>query len=191
MIKADTPNLWEIRNHTDHATAVAIVVKALIHLSRLVNLPEGNNLDVRFQMGEIANDVVEEYGYLKPEEIKYIFKSSIRENKIFGRLDYAVVMRWIEDYSTLRTGYCIDISNQEEAQASNQRRISPNAISWESYVGHLWDLAMYADPYAVECLSEMLDAARPGPKAMSEDESRQSEIRFKEYFYTQYLKRKR
>lgn len=189
MIKADTPNLWEIRNHTDHATAIAILVTALIHLSRLVNLPKENSLN-RDQIGELANDIIEEYGYLKVEEVKYILKQALRKNKIYGRLDYGVVIKWFEDYVAIRAEHCVDISSQEETQIANQQHVAPNAISWESYVDHLWDLAMYADPCAVERLSEMLDATHPVPKTMSEDESRQAEIRFKKYFYTQYLKRK-
>ena len=100
MIKADTPNLWEIRNHTDHPTAIGIIVLALLYTARLVNVESNLNED---QIGEIANDVLNDYGYLKVEEVKYILKTAVRTKKIFGRLDYNVVMEWFEEYDSKRT----------------------------------------------------------------------------------------
>lgn len=176
MIKADSPNLWEIRNRTDHATVVAILVTAMIHLSRLVNLPKECNLN-RDQIGEIANDVVEEYGYLKPEEVKYIFKQAIRENKIFGRLDYAVVMKWIDDYDKSRLEYSIRISDQQETQQANQALTTPESMSFEEYVILVKQRAENGDMDAIECLAN-IEKMQQQPELLTIEGKHQKDVEF-------------
>ena len=63
MVKADTPNLWTIRNNIGRVKAIAILVNALVQTARLINVE--NNL-TEAQIGELANDIVDEYGFLKP-----------------------------------------------------------------------------------------------------------------------------
>lgn len=185
MIEAETPNLWEIRNYTDHATAIGIIVIALIHTARLVNVE--NNLN-ETQIGEIANDALEEYGYLKVEELKYILKTAVKSQKIFGRLDYNVVMNWFKDYDTERTAEAMSISDCAEARESP---VSPSAMSWGVYVDRLWDMAFYADPEAVEKLYNMQQSTVSRMRLLTKEEKRHKEIDFKRYFYNQYLKNKK
>ncbi len=185
MINADTPNLWEIRSGTDHATAVAIVVAALIHLARLVSLPKASNLS-KPQIGEIANDVVEEYGHLKPEEIKYVLKQAVRENKIFGRLDYSVVMSWFKDYDAVRTEFCIDISSQAETQQANQPADDPDAISFEKYAAMLKQRAESGDKKAAELLADMEKISQQ-PRPLTDEQKHQKDVAFFRYFQ-EYLK---
>lgn len=183
MIEADTPNIWEIRSHTDHATAIGIIVIALIHTARLVNVE--NNLN-ETQIGEIANDVLEEYGYLKVEELKYILKTAVKSQKIFGRLDYNVVMNWFKDYDTERTEEAMRLSDQEALQIQYQQQPSPGAVSFEQYIDSLWGLALYADADAVEKLADLQELA--ATMSLSPEQQHEKELNFKKYFYQQYLK---
>ena len=100
MIEADTPTLWELRKSLGHAATIAILVKAFIHAAKLVNLDK--NLTIE-QIGEAANDTLEGYGCLKVEEIKYLLKRALRTQNVYGRLDYNVIMTWVERYDAERT----------------------------------------------------------------------------------------
>ena len=173
MIKSDTPNLWEIRTLTNHSTAIAIIVTALIHLSRLVNLDSSHNL-TQDQIGEIANDVLEEYGYLKPEEVKYLLKRAVRRNEIFGRLDYSVVMRWFADYDAIRTEFCIDLSDQNNA---NKCDITDDSKTYEEYVAQLQKEADKGDENAQAILSEIGNINRI-PKLLTKEEKHQKDLEF-------------
>lgn len=186
MIKADTPNLWEIRNDLGEAKAKAILVTALIHLARLVNV-ERNLTDE--QIGEIANDTINEYGYLKVEEIKYIFKKAVKKEKVFGRLDYNVVMGWIDEYDRQRTDLCIDISNQRDSEEESRVTATDDAISFEGYRKGLSERAKNGDEAAVELLADMGNQNASTMKLMTAEERHQKELDFKSYYY-QYLNQK-
>lgn len=174
MIKAETPNLWQLRQLMGEIKTKAVVIYALAWLSELVNI-ERNLTEV--QVSEIAADVIEEYGYLKVEEVKYILKTAVRENKLFGRLDYAVVMKWFEDYSSVRTGHCIEISDQEATQQANQMVISSDAVSFNDYLASLRDKAGNGDKNAKEMLDE-IERMSQMPKLLSADEKHQNELEF-------------
>lgn len=100
MIEAETPTLWDIRQRLGHPAAVAILVNAFIHAAKLVNLDK--NLTVE-QIGEAANDILESHGYLKVEEIKYLLKHALRTQNVYGRLDYNVLMNWVDIRCTTPT----------------------------------------------------------------------------------------
>lgn len=127
MVKADTPNLWTIRNNIGRVKAIAILVNALVQTARLINVE--NNL-TEAQIGELANDILDEYGFLKPVEVKAVLKRGLR-SKIFGRLDYNIVIEWFDDYACERTRAAMDIADQEETQAQNQPVSDTSAIGWE------------------------------------------------------------
>lgn len=184
MIEADTPNLWEIRNHTDHATAIGIIVIALIHTARLVNIEANLN---EAQIGEIANDVLEDYGYLKVEELKYILKTAVKTQKIFGRLDYNVVMGWFEEYDAIRTEEAMSIS---DCEAAHENGPSEDAISFEAYAALLRDKAAAGDKEAqgkLESINQML-AMRA--TMVSKEQAREEKIAFRK-FQLDYAQRKK
>lgn len=186
MIKADTPNLWEIRSNTNHAVAVAILVKALLHLARLVNVERNLN---EVQIGEIAGDVIEEYGYLKVEEVKYILKRAAKAEKIFGRLDYNVVMGWFEQYATERVTLCVDISNQESTEEQNAPLVSADAtMSYGEYMEQLEIKAKNGDKEAEAKIAAMSIDTTDKPE--TPDNIRQKEITFRQWYH-QYINQKR
>ena len=113
MIEAETPTLWELRTRLGHPAAIAILVNAFIHAAKLVNLDK--NLTPE-QIGEVANDTLELHGQLKVEEIKFLLKRALRTQNVYGRLDYNVLMGWIEQYDAERTEEAMRISEREEAE---------------------------------------------------------------------------
>lgn len=182
MIKEDTPNLWSIRNHLGHAKAVAILVNALVQTARLVNLE--NNL-TEVQIGEIANDILNDYGFLKPVEVKYVLKNGLRNNKLYGRLDYNIIMEWFGDYVQERINTAIDLSDQYAAQAQNAPVSGEDAIGWEEYLSRLKQRAESGEKAAQSILSEMDNQG--DTKSLSADEIKAQEIDFIKW-KTQYIK---
>ena len=173
MIVADSPTLWDIKAQTDRATVVCLLVLALIHTAKLVNVD--NNLN-EAQIGEIANDVLDDMGYLKMEEVKHILKNTIRTKKIFGRLDYNVVMGWFEEYSAERINKCMAISDREAADAQAEKP-SEGGISFEQYKEQLKQRAASGDKEAAERLADIDKPIRIGGKAVSREERERDEFR--------------
>lgn len=184
MIEADTPNLWEIRANVNHETAIAVIVIALIHTARLVNIE--NNLN-ETQIGEIANDILNDYGYLKVEELKHVLKTAVRTQKIFGRLDYNVVMGWFADYDNERTAKAMSISDCEDAKEQPK---STTAISYEEYISRLKALAEQGDTKAIEKLRQIEDSTPSRLTFMTAEDKRQKELDFKQ-FYHNYIRQKK
>lgn len=174
MITADSPCLWEMRKFMGAVKTKAFLIYALLWLSDLINV---ERFLTEVQMSEIADDVIEEYGYLKPEELKYIFKKAVRKNKIFGRLDYAVVMSWIEDYDAERTGYCINISSQEETEQINRTSKKQDAVSFEEFTEWLTCKAESGDKEAQEQLA-YIESISAQPALPTAEEKHKKDLEF-------------
>ena len=157
MIKADTPNLWTIRNNLGRVKAIAILVNALVQTARLINVE--NNL-TEAQIGELANDILDEYGFLKPVEVKAVLKRGLR-SKIFGRLDYNIIIEWFDDYICERTSIAMDISDQEETQAQNKPVTDVAAVGWEEYLLILKERAKSGEKAAQDILAQVSDGNKP------------------------------
>lgn len=174
MIEADSPTLWDLKRYLGRPAVIAILVKALIHASRLVNL---DNSLTEAQMGEIANDILENHGQLKAEEIKFLLKRALRTQKVYARLDYNIVMNWVEEYVDERTEEAMRISDQEATQARNKIECSPDAIGYAEYITRLKERAQ-ADAKAAELLEEIESRDRD-PKPLTREECQQSDHDFK------------
>lgn len=156
MILARTPNLWELRRIIGNVKTKAIITYALIWIADLINV-ERNLTEV--QIAELTADIIEEYGFLKVEELKYIFKHAVRSNQIYGRLDYNVVMNWLKNYCDNRTELCMDISDQEDREKNNKVEDPnrPGAISLSEYRQQLSERAAQGDEDAADILNSMDD----------------------------------
>lgn len=188
MIKADTPNLWEIRQNLGVVKTKALIVYALACIAELVNIER--NLSEP-QMMELAEDILTDYGYFKLEEIKYILKRAVKSEKLFARLDYNIVMGWFKIYNDERTEHCMDISDQELTQIENEAIENANAVSWNEYIEDLQDRATQGDQDAIFKLEQYMavsNGRNPIEKAV-DDYKR--ELDFKQWFYNDYLKNKR
>ena len=177
MVKADTPNLWTIRNNIGRVKAIAILVNALVQTARLINVE--NNL-TEAQIGELANDILDEYGFLKPVEVKAVLKRGLR-SKIFGRLDYNIVIEWFDDYACERTRAAMYIADQEETQAQNQPVSDTSSIGWEEYLLLLKERAKRGEKAAQDILSEVSDGYKPIVKLGQHLDARKKEMEFQQW----------
>lgn len=183
MIEAETPSLWDIRRQLGHPAAVAILVNAFIHAAKLVNLDK--NLTVE-QIGEAANDILEARGYLKVEEVKYLLKRALRTQNVYGRLDYNVLMNWVEQYDAERTEEAMRISEQTSAQMQNAAP-APNAVSFDAYLAGLRERAK-SDHNAALLLESVADQLPYGKTPLSEEDKQKKEHEFKMWRLTKYLR---
>ena len=175
MIEADTPSLWDLRNQLGHPAAVAILVNAFIHAAKLVNLDKNITQE---QIGEAANDVLESKGYLKVEEIKFLLKRALRTQNVYGRLDYNVLMNWVEQYDNERTEEAMRISDQRETQETNEVKDNPDAVSYESYLANLHERAK-TDAAAATLLAEIKNPPTTKLTFLSREEREEKEHQFK------------
>lgn len=185
MIEAETPTLWELRTRLGHPAAIAILVNAFIHAAKLVNLDK--NLTPE-QIGEVANDTLELHGQLKVEEIKFLLKRALRTQNVYGRLDYNVLMGWIEQYDAERTEEAMRISEREEAK----RLDSPYAATAPRppVLEQLRQAAADGLPGAAEAY-ENLSAILSRPESAKSKEQKEKEFRlWKLKYYSHARKNK-
>lgn len=183
MIEAETPTLWELRSQLGHPAAVAILVNAFIHAAKLVNLDK--NLTVE-QIGEAANDTLEQHGQLKVEEVKYLLKRALRTQSIYGRLDYNVLMNWIEQYDAERTEEAIRISEQEDSLTLNAAPALTGAVSYNDYLASLKDRAAN-DKDAAALLDGIENPPPQRLTLLSAEKRHEKDDAFKRWFYSQYI----
>lgn len=183
MIEADTPSLWEIRQQLGHPATIAIIVKAFLHAARLVNLDKNLTNE---QIVETANDILSEYGYLKVEEIKYLLKRALRIRNVYGRLDYNVLMNWVEEYVNERTEEAVRISEQEDLQRQNETKVSADAVSFEHFLLDLEEKAK-TDHEAAKLLKKAKEMQRRSHHYLTKEEKAQKDHDFKKWFTFSYL----
>lgn len=185
MVAAQTPTLAKIKNSASETEARALLFIALCEVCDFFNV--GKNMSDT-QVAVTADLILETYWYMKLEEIKFCFRRAMQREKLFDRLDGNIILGWLRDYDTERTEQAMRLSDQEASQIQFGQKPSEGAMSWEAYTDRLWNLALYADPEAVEKLSDMQDVATAFTAPPTKEEAHQKEIDFKRYFYTQYLK---
>lgn len=183
MITADTPTLWDLRSHIGHAATIAILVKAFIHTAKMVSLDRNLTNE---QIGEAANDTLEQHGQLKVEEIKFLLKRALRTKQIFGRLDYGVLMGWIEEYDAERTEVAISASEEVDKTTINALP-AENAISFDEWRADLEERAK-TDPEAAKMLAGLVDRDKILPPVATNE--RQKHIEFKQRYWQEYAKKK-
>lgn len=178
MIKSESPTFWELKTHIGTVKTHAIIVNALLWLAKLINIDDDRNLN-EVQIAEIVNDISTQYGYLKVEELKYIFKQSVQKKQIYGRLDYNIIMNWIKEYDDNRTDLCIDISNQQDSQAENKTADPerPGAISFSEYRQQLQQRADNGDADAADTLARL--EVSPPKASLSQREDKENFRQFR------------
>ena len=187
MVQAPTPTLAKIKNTTSEIKLRALLYIAICEVCDFFNV--GKNMSDT-QIALTADLIIETYWYMKLEEIKYCFRRAMKREKLFDRIDGNIILGWLKEYDSERTEQAMRDSEQRESQMRYELRPDPKARTWESYVNHLWGLALYADPEAVEKLSTMIDPVPSRMKLLTAEERHQKELDFKTYYY-KYLQNKK
>lgn len=183
MVLAPTPSLVKIKQSASETDARALLYIAVCELCDFFNV--GKNMSDT-QIALTVDLILDTYGYMKLEEIKYCFRRAMSCEKLFDRLDGNIIMGWLDRYDAERTEAAITASHNESVAQMNTPP-SEGAISWETYVNRLWGLAMYADADAVEQLGDLLEQAQRA-KPLTKEQQHERERHFMQYYYTKYLK---
>lgn len=186
MIEADTPTLWDLRGQIGHAATIAIIVMAFTHAARLVNLDKNLTNE---QIGEAANDILESYGHMKVEEIKYLLKRALRTQNVYGRLDYNVLMNWVGQYDAERTEEAIRISEQTELQELNAPDPQSEVMGYDEYVANL-RIRAKTDDDAAAILKDIDNPPEQKITLLTNEERAQREHDFKMFKFKYQIQRK-
>ncbi len=186
MIEAETPTLWDIRQRLGRPAAVAILVNAFIHAAKLVSLDKNLTSE---QIGEAANDILESYNYLKVEEIKYLLKRALRTQNIYGRLDYNVLLNWVEAYDAERTEAAISISEDEDRERFGGENRSDGGTTLSALLEKLKERATAGDAEAAAQIPQIERIL--GYDKQQQADARQKELDFQQWKQEVYLKSKR
>lgn len=175
MVSAQTPTLAKIKNSASETDARALLYIAICELCDFFNV--GKNMNDT-QVALTVDLILESFWHLKLEEIKFCFRRAMSAQQLYDRLDGNIILGWLRDYDAERTEEAMRQSDQEALQRQNAQTPAEGAISWETYVNRLWNLAYYADPEAVEKLSQMMDAAPSRMTLMTAEKKRD----FKQFY---------
>ncbi len=159
MVSAPTPTLAKIKNSASETEARALLYIAVCEVCDFFNV--GKNM-TDTQIALTVDLILESFWHLKLEEIKYCFRRAMTRERLFDRLDGNIIIGWLREYDTERTEESMRLSDREADRDQFGIEPSQGAMSWEAYVARLWDLALYADPDAIETLStvRLLEAAQ-------------------------------
>lgn len=185
MVSAQTPTLAKIKNSASETDARALLYIAICEVCDFFNV--GKNMSDT-QVALTVDLILESYWYMKLEEIKYCFHRAMRREKLFDRLDGNIILGWLKEYDAERTEEAIRKSEQRESQMQYEHRPDPKARTYDSYINSLWNLALYADPEAVDKLCNMQEMAATQSPLLTPEQKHQKNLAFKQYFYQQYLK---
>lgn len=187
MVRARTPTLAKIKNSASETEARALLYIALCEVCDFFNV--GKNMNDT-QIALTVDLILESYWYMKLEEIKFCFRRAMRNVKLFDRLDGNIILGWLREYDNERTEEAMRISDQEASRLWNEHKPTPDAQSWDRYVAHLWDLALYADADAVEKLCSIKDMQSTLSKTLPLDERQRREFEF-QLFRQKYNQQKK
>ena len=166
MVAALTPTIAKIKNETSLTEVRALLSIAICEVCDFFNV--GKNMNDK-QIAFTADLIIEQYWYLKLEEIKYCFHRAMRQERLYDRLDGNIILSWLADYDAQRAEAAINISHNEEIMAKNKVTENPDGKDFESYIKELRQRAV-SDDKAKELLEnyELIKAVPPLNKQSEE-----------------------
>ncbi len=183
MMEANTPSLVKIKQSASETEARALLYIAVCEVCDFLNV--GKNMSDT-QIACTVDLILDTYGYMKVEEIKYCFRRAMAACKLYDRLDGNIILGWVADYDAERTEQAMRLSERDAALSLEPQPPVPGAVAFSTYMAQLWDLAAYADPDAIDTLCTLQHIAA-APRALSHEERHKKENAFFQYFHCQYL----
>lgn len=126
--------------------ARAILVLAVTEVCNFFNVGKTMNAT---QVAITVDLIIENYFYLKLEDIKLCFHRAMRSHEAYDRLDGNVILSWIKMYDADRDEYCsLQNSNENKHYKSNDR--APIGCGYDEYWDNQKRLAESGDEEAIE-----------------------------------------
>lgn len=182
MVQAKTPTIAEIKNGISLADARALLSIAVCEACEFFNV--GKNMKDT-QIALTVDLILDTFGHLRLEEIKYCFRRAMVREKVYDRLDGNVILAWLREYDNERTEEAMRISDNEAFEAYSP---PPNAISYAEYVYQLRQRAE-TDPEAATLLESAEHAERAFKESKRSSEANEHDFRLFKMQYDMSKKR--
>ncbi len=182
MVKSNSPTLAVIKNKTSLTSVRALISLAICEVCDFFNV--GKNMNDT-QVALTADLIVENFWYLKLEEIKYCFRRAMRRERLYDRLDGNIILGWLQAYDDERTEEAMRVSEQMEAEAASKTNRDANTISFDEYCDMLSSKAQNGDEVARKELEEIKNR----PLSQNPEDLHNKELEFfkwKQQFYTRH-----
>lgn len=160
MVTSKSPTIARIRHEASETDARALLYIAICEVCDFFNVGKTMN-DV--QVALTVDLIMEQYWYLKIEEIKYCFRRAMAREKVYDRLDGNIILGWLAAYDAERTEQAIYISENADTRAQSAiAPPDPEAVGFSEYLSRLEARAASGDKDAADRLKAIREAP-PAP----------------------------
>lgn len=106
------------------------------------------------QIAVTADLIIEEYPYLKTDDLKLCFKNAkkLRYGEVYNRIDGSVVMRWLMEYNKERCMQADEQSYNEHKHHLSEQNAETDGIFYADYRRELERRACLGDAQAIKSL---------------------------------------
>lgn len=170
MIRAKTPTIAEIKSNVSLADARALLSIAVCETCDFFNV--GKNMNDT-QIALTVDLILDTFGHLRLEEIKYCFRRAMVREKVYDRIDGNTILGWLREYENERTEEAMRISDNEAFETYSP---PPNAIPYAEYMCQLRQRAE-TDPEAAVLLESAEHAERAFAQASRDPKANEHEFK--------------
>lgn len=188
MVKSDNPTIALIKNKTSLTSARALIALAICEVCDFFNVGKNMN-DIQIAM--TADLILESFGHLKLEELKYCFRRAMRQGKVFDRIDGNVLISWVREYDDERTEVVMTLSHNKEVEERQAVVPDETAITAAEYRKLLHEQLASGDKEAQKKLEALTIWDNQPSLSSLVHGAREKECKFKHWFYSEYQHKKK
>lgn len=182
MVRASTPTLERIKNTVSETDARALLTLAVCEVCDFFNV--GKNM-TDTQVAMTVDFIIQEFSYMKLEEIKACFHKAMLREKLYDRLDGGIILGWLREYDATRDEVLERINIEEKKQLEmSTAKPCEGAMSFDDYVSYLREKSARGDKDAEAKLTIALENKS---KRRTVDDRKRKDEEFKRYYREVYL----
>lgn len=179
MIKATTPTLARIKRDASETDVRALLSLAICEVCDFFNV--GKNMNDT-QVAITVDFIIEEYWYMRLEEIKYCFRQAMRTERVYDRMDGNIILGWLAEYAAARAEESCRLSREKEIEAQSDEALDDSRITLAEYKELLSARADKGDEKAQKRLSDIESAISAPTAKLDKRESMRDIIASEKWF---------
>lgn len=181
MVAAQSPTIAKIKNSISLNDIRALLSIAICEVCDFFNISKNMN---NAQIAITVDLIIENFWYLKLEEVKYCFHRAMMRERIYDRLDGNIIIGWLRDYDAERTEEAMRMSDQRASQELNEPKNEPGAVSFKEYMAILKEQAQ-TDKEAAKRLEDITEIS--SDKTPTQEKVKQKNHDFETWKQFNYL----
>lgn len=181
MVAAQSPTIAKIKNSISLNDIRALLSIAICEVCDFFNISKNMN---NAQIAITVDLIIENFWYLKLEEVKYCFHRAMMRERIYDRLDGNIIIGWLRDYDAERTEEAMRMSDQRASQELNEPKNGPGAVSFKEYMAILKEQAQ-TDKEAAKRLEDITEIS--SDKTPTQEKVKQKNHDFETWKQFNYL----